>query len=163
MTRKQIALIPLLIAVIGLAVLLAVARARSELSGPITPRIPSRLDDKADKIDMNSYEVFSETLRDWTTKYAPDAAGHYKNPKTGEYTITSLMKCASCGQLIPMPDLPDRLRPNPELVTQRSPEARKAITATLTATREFQTEYKCPRCGKYAFPFALMSSAATTK
>jgi hypothetical protein len=162
MTRKQIALILLLIAVIVAAVLLAVVRVRNGLKAP-TPRLPSPLDRKADKIDMKSYEVFSETLRDWTTQYAPDAAGHYRNPRTGEYTMVTLMKCASCGQLIPLPELPAGLVAKPELVLQRGPAGQHARMAAVMAIRKFQSDYKCPRCGKYAFPFALMSSPATTK
>jgi hypothetical protein len=162
MNRKQIAIIPLLILVIFAAALLAAVRVRNGLKAP-TPRLPSPLDRKADKIDMKSYEVFSETLRDWTTKYAPDAAGYYRNPRTGEYTMVTLMKCASCGQLIPVPELPPGLVPNPELVMQRGPEGQAARTGAMMAVRKFQSDYKCPRCGKYAFPFALMSSPATTK
>jgi len=164
MIRKQIVLVPLLIAVIAAAVLVAVVRARSELRGPTIPRIPSPLDQKADKIDIKSYEVFSETLRDWTTQYAPDASGHYRNPRTGEYTMADLMKCASCGQLIPQPEIPPGLVPNLEPVVQRGrggEEAMKAraakgeaIRAAITAIRKFQLAYKCPRCGKNAFSFA---------
>ena len=66
---------------------------------------------KVQMVDMKTFDIFTETSDDWAGKYAPDASGHYKNPKTGEYTVVKAMKCASCGQLIPVPDIPADLLP----------------------------------------------------
>ncbi len=146
MNRKKIALIALLIAVIAAAALVALMRVRSELKTPMV-----LLDRKVQKIDMKSLEVFSETFRDWMTKYAPDMVGRYRNPRTGEYTIVEAMKCASCGQLIPVPQMPAGLEWKPNRGRGSGPEARAAMMAQMTAIVEFQRNYKCPKCGKNAF------------
>jgi hypothetical protein len=147
MKLKKIALIVLLIAVIAAAAVVAAIRVQSELKGP-----PLLLDQKFDKIDMKSFEIVSETLRDWNTKYTPDASGHYKNPKTGQYTMVDVMKCASCGQLIPVPDMPLELRSNPELVKARGRGMREAALAMMAAREKFERNYKCPKCGRNAYP-----------
>jgi hypothetical protein len=149
MNRKQIALIPLLIAVIVAAVLSAVVRVRNELALP--RREPaSAWNRELQRIDMKSFEVFSETLRDWTTKYAPNGAGRYRNPRTGEYTVVEPMKCASCGQLIPVPaTMPPPAWPF--LGPGKRIDGEAAIAA-LKALADFKLNYKCPKCGKRAFP-----------
>ncbi len=98
---------------------------------------------------MKTFEVFAETVRDWATKYAPDASGRYKNPKTGEYTMVNVMKCASCGRPIPVPTLPDDLRPKSASGPRPSREASQALAAAM---QKFELTYKCPLCGKNAFP-----------
>ncbi len=156
MNRKKIALIALLITVIAAAALFAVKRVQSELKGP-----PLLQDQKFDKIDMKSFKIFSETLRDWTTKYTPDAVGRYKNPKTGEYTMVDAVRCASCGQLIPVPQLPagPGLNVGPTRGRGRGARpTRAAILAAMQAREEFLRNYKCPRCGRNAFPSGLIPS-----
>jgi rRNA maturation protein Nop10 len=146
MSLKKTALMALLVAVTAAAAVVAVKRVQSEINGP-----PLLMDRKFDKIDVNSLEIFSETLRDWTTKYAADASGRCKNPRTGEYTMVDTMKCASCGQIIPVPQIPADLGPSPELVKARGRGFAKEILALMNAKEEFLRNYKCPKCGKNAF------------
>jgi rRNA maturation protein Nop10 len=151
MNLKKIALIALLIAVIAAAAVLAVRRARSELKTPLLFQkfVDERENQKLEKIDMKSLEVFSETVRDWATQYAPNTDGYYKNPKTGEYTVVEAMKCASCGQLIPAPQLPAGLAQKMRGGRNHGPSP-EAI-AEMVAVKKSQSNYKCPRCGKNAF------------
>ena len=159
MKPKKIALIGLLVAVIAAAAVVAAIRARNKLL-ELTP--PPLMDQKFDKIDMKSFEVISETLRDWNSTYAPDASGHYKNPKTGQYTMVDAMKCASCGQLIPVPDLPPEAQTNPAR-NMRGPGVGKAMKVWLEAKRKFELNYKCPKCGKNAYPHSTAAIPPKSK
>jgi len=128
MYRKQIAIGAVLIVVVIIA---AVITVRRTTSGPRPPDWV--LDEQVQKIDIKSLDVAKERLGDWQGKYAADASGRFKSPKTGEYTMVDVMTCSACGQPIPVPQIPDELRgqaPNP------------------TAMRKMRLEYKCPRCGK---------------
>ena len=160
MSLKNIATAVLLLAVIAAAVAIAVTRVRSE-----TKQQPTYLQMEANrlatKIDMKSLEVFSETDNDWTTKYAPDKSGHFKNPKTGEYTMVEPMTCASCGQMIPTPDLPPLPRGGRGVKIDP-----KVASGMVKARMDFEQTYKCPKCGKPAFaPLrrpGMPSATATT-
>jgi len=151
MNLKQIALIVLLIVVIFVAALIAVKRAHSEMA----PTAMAFTDLKEDKIDVKSLEIFTETIGDWHGKYAPDASGSYKNPKTGTYTVVDTMKCAYCGQVIPVPQLP------PELVIHTPPGKRGSMPgrAVLKKIADFQRNYICPKCGHPA----MIPKGAETK
>jgi hypothetical protein len=139
--RKKIAIAVLLIAAIAVAVAVTVRRVRSELKA----RPPTlQVDRKFPKIDVKSLEVFWETTSDWATQYAPDASGRYKNPATGEQTMVDVMKCASCGQLIPLPQLSpgaSALPPGQEAGRHSAAAARAALLR----------DYICPKCGKHAW------------
>jgi predicted RNA-binding Zn-ribbon protein involved in translation (DUF1610 family) len=158
MSLKKIGLMALLVAVIAVAAVITAKRVRSELKGP-----PLLLDRKFDKIDMKSFEIISETLRDWNTKYAADASGRYKNPRTGAYTMVDAMKCASCGQLIPVPEMPADLRPSPKLVKARGRGFGGELRALEAAKDEFLRNYKCPKCGKNAFAMPASPSPPKSK
>ena len=136
---KQIALIVLLIVVIFVAALIAVKRTHSE----IAPTAMAFTDVKEDKIDVKSLEIFTETIGDWQGKYAPDASGRNKNPKTGEYTVVDTMKCAYCGQIIPVTQFP------PELIikTPKGQRGSMPSRAVLKKIQDFQLKYICPKCG----------------
>jgi rubrerythrin len=54
-------------------------------------------------IDSKTCEVKTLTLGEWQ-KLGQDDKGHYKNPKTGKYTMVPVMICPSCGEKIPQPD-----------------------------------------------------------
>lgn len=101
MDMKKLVAMAVLVVVIVVAVVIVVKRTSNE-----APPMTAEADKTLDMIDMKSLEVFSETPADWNGKYAADASGRHKNPKTGEYTIVEAMKCASCGQLIPRPEIP---------------------------------------------------------
>jgi hypothetical protein len=145
-----------LVVVIVIAVVITMKRTSNE-APPQAVATLATANVKIDKIDMKTLEVFSELPADWKGKYAPDASGHYKNPKTGEYTIVEAMKCASCGQLIPVPEIPaDQLPPPPAergAVTARGniADRQKYAMARGLAMLKVRQEYKCPRCGKSAF------------
>ena len=138
MNLKRIALTALLIAVIAAAAVFTVNRMRAEQSGPTL-----FADQKFEKIDVNSFEVFAETTRDWETKYAPDASGNWKNPRTGEYTMVEAIKCASCGQFIPVPKMPAELQakaglptspPHPALPSKAEPAKSRSGQAGAAGT-----------------------------
>jgi len=150
--KMKVVAAALLIAVIAAAVIFGVIQVRNQLKGPTT-----YLDMKFQKIDMNSYEVFAETRSDWTTEYAPDASGHYKNPKTGAYTMVDMMKCASCGQPIPVPHVPPEVFSRASLAKYTPPpDSRRGpppeVLSRMAAAAAWESTYKCPRCGKNAFP-----------
>ena len=151
MNIKQIALIVLLIVVIFVAALIAVKRTHSGME----PVAMAFTDLKETKIDMKSLELFTETISEWEGKYAPDASGCYKNPKTGTYTVVKTMKCAYCGEVIPEPQLP------PELVIKTPPGKRGSMPsrAILKKIADFQLKYICPKCGHPA----LIPKGAETK
>jgi predicted RNA-binding Zn-ribbon protein involved in translation (DUF1610 family) len=156
MNGKKIGIIVLLIAVIAGAVVIAVKRARSELKAQ--PKLA--VDQTYPKIDVKTLEVFSETLADWQTKYAPDKSGRFKNPGTGEYAMVDVMKCASCGQLIPVPQ-------RSSATSQKGAPAKsgpEAAAAANAANQELLREYICPRCGKHVwFPPPDQTPAKATK
>ncbi|MGD1001518.1 MAG: hypothetical protein ABSA67_12575 [Candidatus Brocadiia bacterium] len=154
MNGKKIAIIVLLIAVIGVATAFTVTRILNEAGGPTL-----YVDQKFEKIDMKSYEVFGETNSDWQTKYTPDASGHWKNPKTGEYTLTYMMKCASCGRPIPLPQLPAELRPK----TASGRPSRADTEAIAEAMHQYELIYKCPLCGKNAFETVASPAPSKSK
>jgi predicted RNA-binding Zn-ribbon protein involved in translation (DUF1610 family) len=149
MDRKKLVVIVVLVVVIVVAVVIVMKRTSNE--PPPAPVVGSAAT-KVDLIDMKTLEVFSELSTDWQTKYAPDASGHFKNPKTGEYTVVKAMKCASCGQLIPVPETPaDQLPPKP---TARGLAAKgesiKYGEAMGKARMQLMRGYICPKCGKPA-------------
>jgi hypothetical protein len=96
-----------------------------------------------DKIDNKSLEIISEPASDWMGKYAPDSSGHFKNPKTGEYTMVTIITCASCGAQIPAPDLNPALKGKATVRTDRA----QAMHDQL----QILHNYQCPKCGKNAY------------
>ena len=133
MEGKKIATSAILIAIAIVAVAFAVKRITG---GPKPPTWV--LDEQVQKIDTKSLELVKEPVRDWEGKYAPDASGRCKNPKTGEYTLVDPMTCGVCGQLIPAMQIPPNLQDD----------------ARIAFIMKFQRDYKCPRCGKnpYTLP-----------
>jgi predicted RNA-binding Zn-ribbon protein involved in translation (DUF1610 family) len=156
MDRKKVVAMAVLVVVIILAVVITMRRTSNEAPPPGAVAATTA-NAKIDMIDMKTLEVFSELPADWIGKYAPDASGHHKNPKTGEYTIVQAMKCASCGQLIPVPEIPaDQLPAGGEKGVISSArgnigERQKAAMERGMAMMKIRREYICPRCGKSAF------------
>ena len=131
MGGKKTVVSALLLAVIIVAVVIAVKRNMSK------PEMPDwRQNQQIERIDIKSFEVITERQGDWDGKYAPDASGRYKNPKTGEYTMVGVMKCAACGQFIPNLQIPAELRGKP---------------VPMATMEKLKSEYKCPKCGKNPF------------
>ena len=151
MERKKLIVIAVLVVVIVVAVVIASRRTATDTKvGSDIARAANAA--MTSMIDMKTLEVFTEPSSDWQGKYKPDASGHFKNPKTGEYTIVPTIKCASCGQLIPMPEVPPDQLPPP--VTEKGPAskgAHQAYNLALAKARvKIMNEYICPRCGKPA-------------
>jgi arylsulfatase A-like enzyme len=119
MDRRKIVVIALLMAVIVVAAVSTAIRISSELTAPAL-----YADRKIEKIDMDSLEVYAETSDDWANKYAPDAIGRYKNPKTGKYTIVDID-----GQFLPAPQFPDEPLLNPEAGKQPGEGGKQATAA----------------------------------
>jgi len=76
------------------------------------------------RIDSKSLELITQTIGEWQKLGRED--GKYKNPKTGEYTMVSVMECASCGAKIPRPEM-----------SGMKEEERFRILK----------DYQCPKCG----------------
>jgi hypothetical protein len=153
MEGKRLAIAALLIIVVIIAVIFTAKR----MTGAPPP--PARvLNEKVQKIDYKTSELETEAVRDWIGKYAPDASGRYKSPKTGEYTMVDTVKCVACGELIPGVQIPDELQKPPQAPAPTSgdkdlpppPHAGKIDPAIMTKLRQ---EYRCPKCGKYPYMF----------
>ena len=100
-----------------------------------TPKPPQwYLDQPEEKIDSETLEVVTKSYGEW--QKLGQNHGKYKNSKTGKYTMVSPLICASCGQKIPVPDLPDL----PEGLS-RDPLQEKAAAVKVLRS------YKCPKCG----------------
>lgn len=84
------------------------------------------LDKKYEKMDVETYEIVELSLREW--KELGSEGDTFKNPKTGKYTMRPPMKCLDCGELIPMPHIPDDGDED-----------------------KIMNEYICPKCGENAF------------
>jgi predicted RNA-binding Zn-ribbon protein involved in translation (DUF1610 family) len=149
MDSKKVVIMVVLVVVIVIAVVLLAKRTGNE-PAPVL----AAANDQVQMVDMKSLEVFTESSNDWAGKYKPDASGHYKNPKTGEYTVAQGMKCASCGQLIPVPEIPPDQLPPPATKEPGEGRGNKAAIRYARAKQAVLAEvlrnYKCPRCGKSA-------------
>ncbi len=162
MDMKKLVAMAVLVVVIVVAVVIVVKRTSNE-----APPMTAEADKTLDMIDMKSLEVFSETPADWNGKYAADASGRHKNPKTGEYTIVEAMKCASCGQLIPRPEIPaDQLPPAPPGMQKgfvrggNRGGTSNYLQAKAMVMMKILRDYKCPRCGKNAWIGAGQGAAS---
>ena len=144
MDVKKVVIIAVLVVVIVLAAVFTAKRSSSSgTSAAVQATHEGIMGVKADKIDNKSFEIISETISDWNSKYSPDADGHFKNPKTGEYTMVATMKCASCGAIIPYPDIP------PEVRQGRRVHGKRVFGEG--GTEQILLDYMCPKCGKHAY------------
>jgi DNA-directed RNA polymerase subunit RPC12/RpoP len=143
MDPKKIGVVVALVVVIVIAAVLTAKRSKGTGAAAANTGLAAVSSEKIRMIDKNTFEIFTETAADWHGKYAPDASGYYKNPRTGEYTVTSIIKCASCGAEIPAPYIP------PELQTTRKPEPDRL--KAMEEIAEIRRNYKCPKCGKNAY------------
>ena len=146
MEGKKLVVYVVLLVVVVAAVALTVKRVASKPGPPNWV-----LDQQVQKIDSKTQEVVTESVRDWTGKYAPDETGRWKNPKAGTYTMVDPMKCESCGATIPVPDystvkmIPDNipLPPGADASKTKQPMIRDPVDMD-----RIRREYKCPKCGK---------------
>ena len=116
--------------VAGLIVVVILAVAWTIRSRSRSTEMPANLKEEfnqvqVERIDRKTFEFVKLPAQQWEKLGQKD--GQYKNPKTGTYTMTLPMKCASCGEIIPGPEFPPG-------------EDRLAVVA----------KYLCPKCGKKA-------------
>jgi predicted RNA-binding Zn-ribbon protein involved in translation (DUF1610 family) len=130
MERKNLVIGVVLLAVIIAAVVLTVRRSTV---GDKTP--DAIMNRQIQRIDYKTSEIISESFHDWLFKYGVDEhTGRFKSPKTGEFSMVDIVKCASCGKLIPVPYASmDDKKDHPDLY------------------RSLQEAYLCPLCGKHAY------------
>ena len=122
---KKIVAVILLVAVISVAIVYTV---RSNFAGPKPP--PHIINVPLERIDVNSAELITRSLSEWEDLGYRD--GKYKNPNTGQYTMTMPIICRSCGEKIPPVDMAE-----PDGTNEA---ASRAYTEATQA-------YRCPRCG----------------
>ena len=129
---KRIVIGAVLVIVIVVAAVIVVKRTMGTPPGPT-----ALLERPIEKIDIKTLEVVTLPASEWNGKYMWDSSHpfHFKNPKTGEYSMVDAIKCASCGKLIPDPFALQGVR-----MGKVAPEERERIL----------NEYICPRCGKKA-------------
>ena len=141
MDFKRVGLVVGLVVVIVIAAVITATRTKSSGTSAGVEKAMSQADAvKVDRIDSKTYEIITEPAGVWKTKYAPDASGYYKNPKTGEYTMADIITCFSCGEKIPAPILPP--------ITGKSMKDRMEGAA---AQAQVMRDYRCPKCGKNAY------------
>lgn len=143
MQRNTLVVIVVLVVIIVVAVVLTAKRS----AGRSTIPVQFQGQQQVEKIDMKTLDVYKESPADWEGKYAPDDRGHYKNPKTGDYTVVNEMICASCGKVIPRPDVPADLVPK----NRKQQGGASYGRALHDAMNKALADYMCPRCGKHAW------------
>jgi len=99
---KKIILLVALIVAIAIAIFFAVKSAL-RMERPTRPDWSMR--QPVELIDKDSFEVV--TMTDGERLKLPKQNGYYKNPKTGTYTLTRCVRCANCGEKVPMPPVPE--------------------------------------------------------
>ena len=123
---KKIAIGAALIIIAGAAIIFAV-RYTFRFGGPQSPQWLQ--DTVVEKIDTETLEIVAKTMSEWENLGYKGC--HYKNPNTGQYTMTTVILCGACGEKIPPPNVVvDPKNPNPQL----------------------DMNYKCPKCGGAALP-----------
>jgi len=85
------------------------------------------------RIDFKTLEVIELPRSEWMGlrgKY-----NLYKNPKTGRFTVVDVMRCASCGEEIPV-----------------FPVTEEAAAEGPAGVMKLRRAYRCPKCSKPAYP-----------
>ncbi len=131
MGAKKIAAVVVLIVVIVVAVFFIMKRSGMVAGGPTPPA--SVLEERIERIDMNSGEVVTKQYQEWQKLGQKDGA--YKNPATGQYTMVIPEICAACRATIGLPAPPANVRAD---------KGNEALA-------QWQQSIKCPKCGKNPF------------
>jgi len=126
---KRVVVVVLLLAVIVVTVVYTV---RSRFARPEAP--PHILGVPVERVDINTGELITLSLSEWKDLGYRD--GKYKNPNTGEYTMTMPIICRSCGAKIPPLDMAE-----PDVADE----------AAFRAYMDARRAYRCPRCGGPAY------------
>jgi len=98
-----------------------------------------------EKIDTETLEVLALPVEKW--RKLGEQGGAFKNPRTGKYTMVSVIVCASCGQKIPAPG-PGY---SPRSASSATVEGGTAPTGEKEEPPPpMGAVYICPRCGRPA-------------
>ena len=133
-----------LLAVIAAAVVFVITR--MDIGGPKPPEF--YYTELVQKIDLESKETFTLTRAEWEKRRLKDGV-KFKNPKTGEYTVVSAIKCPGCGKLIPSIEhlLPARK------IDSTAPDFEEARRVLDLEKDKITSEYKCPECGMRVYSY----------
>ena len=86
-----------------------------------------------EKIDAESFELFTKTREEWQ-KLQLSTGYVWKNPKTGKYTVVDEVVCIACREKIPLP------------LVMLHPSHSKDPKYVFEYMGKYQS-YKCPKCG----------------
>ena len=96
---KNIVMIVVLVAVAVGAAVYGILRIHR---GP-PPRPDWMMSEPMTLIDAKTYATTTKPRQEWE-KLGRKGQNRYKNPETGEYTMSPVMQCGACGQQIPVPE-----------------------------------------------------------
>jgi len=120
--RKRIVVIVVLLVIIAFAAVFIIKNSSiGRLKQPEWVR-----DRKVEKIDSESLELVTRTIREW--QKLGKRNGLYKNPNTGKYSMAMPMVCPACGATIPAPVGLGEANPD--------------------EAREIMEKHLCPKCGQ---------------
>jgi len=97
------------------------------------------LDQETERVDRETGDLITMQMRKWR-KLGYNDRGFFKNPNTGKFTMVYPMTCASCGEKIPPPDMPEYNEDDMEAMMAADEEYEKALR-----------EFVCPKCNNKAF------------
>ena len=95
-------------------------------------------------VDVTNGQLIERTEGEWLKLGQKD--GKYKNPDTGQYTMATPVKCASCGEWAPPADLPAPVAGSPDLppdAARRAPDGSVVEDPRDAAMKA----HRCPKCG----------------
>jgi len=138
---KKIAVIVILLGIIiGTGVYLG----KKKFGGVQMP--PYVAERPVEKIDVSDGTLMTLQLQEWRALGAKD--GKWKNPETNKYTMVTPIECVACGKKVIPVDLPK----SPEL-SEDEHESMKQMQAYNDEVEKLEDEYKCPKCGKFAYEY----------
>jgi len=139
-TGKQIAIAAALIVVIAGAVFFIIKTIRN------APKAPAHIKEmEVFRIDTVTLERMTLPLVEWEKLGERD--GIYKNPDTGEYTMSPAKQCENpkCGKWMVEP------RPPADLFDGIDLNDPKSEAEAVARSNAWERSVKCPHCGKCPF------------
>jgi len=147
--KKVLAVVGLLIVIIGAVVFII----RSATKGRV--RAPSRVvNPMLEKIDVETLETVTLPADEW--KKLGRKGRLFKNPKTGKYTMTTVMYCPACKKKVPDPTYNAPLMPTKKPPDMTAEEFDKLLDETMAKVQEAINNYTCPHCGYVGPPTRRM-------
>jgi predicted RNA-binding Zn-ribbon protein involved in translation (DUF1610 family) len=149
MGGKRLALLVALVVVIAACIAIIFKKTLSSHSATPPDWLLSQ---REEKIDRKTLQLITKTSGEWE-HLGHDQKGNYKNPETGEFTMTTPIVCASCGEKIPGLEMPQQLKPHLHVAgPPGQSNAEAAPPADFHAAIDDAIKnYICPKCGKPAF------------